>query len=307
MSAALHPEIDFGPLDAAIDAAIGRGHAGGLPVLGFGEITLVLGWPPERPELAVKRLPVFDGPARVEAYAALVAEYVGALRERGLGVIDTAVRSLAAPDGAHVYLVQPLVARERVLSVVLAGAEPARAEHLLEQLAAAVCDAVDARLGLDAQAGNWAVEDDGSLSLFDVSTPLMRTPDGRDRLDMSLFTTIYPAALQPLLLRVAHEIARPYHEPRSVLLDVASNLHKERLDRCLPMFLAAAAARTGAPIEQTAVLRYFRRDRALWLLLQRLRRADRAWQRHVRRRPYPFLLAPPYRYGPMTPPGESPP
>ena len=134
--------------------------------------------------------------------------------------------------------------------MVLAGAEPGRAEHLLEQLAAAVCDAVDARLGLDAQAGNWAVEDDGSLSLFDVSTPLMRTPDGRDRLDMSLFTTIYPAALQPLLRRVAHEIARPYHEPRSVLLDVASNLHKERLDGCLPMFLAAAAARTGAPIER---------------------------------------------------------
>ena len=96
MSAALQPDIDFGPLDAAIDAAIGQGHAGGLPVLGFGEITLVLGWPPERPEFAVKRLPVFDGPARVEAYAALVAEYVGALRERGLGVIDTAVRSLAA-------------------------------------------------------------------------------------------------------------------------------------------------------------------------------------------------------------------
>ena len=135
----------------------------------------------------------------------------------------------------------------------------------------------------------------------------MRTPDGRDRLDMSLFTTIYPAALQPLLRRVAHEIARPYHHPRSVLLDVASNLHKERLDRCLPMFLAAAASSTGAPIEQAEVLRYFRRDRALWLLLQRLRRADRAWQRHVRRRPYPFLLAPPYRYGPMTPPGESPP
>jgi hypothetical protein len=61
------------------------------------------------------------------------------------------------------------------------------------------------------------------------------------------------------------------------------------------------------PIDHAEVLRYFRQDRALWLALQRLRRADRAWQRTVRHRPYPFLLAPPYRYGPMTPPGETPP
>jgi hypothetical protein len=73
------------------------------------------------------------------------------------------------------------------------------------------------------------------------------------------------------------------------------------------MFLAAAAARVGPPIERAEVVRYFRRDRALWLALQHLRRADRAWQRRVRRRPYPFLLAPAYRYGPMTPPGEDPP
>jgi hypothetical protein len=92
-----------------------------------------------------------------------------------------------------------------------------------------------------------------------------------------------------------------------VLLDVASNLHKERLDRCVPMLLAAANARVAPPIHEREVLRYFRQDRALWLLMQRLRRGDRAWQRFVRRRPYPFLLAPPYRYGPMTPPGESPP
>ena len=45
--------------------------------------------------------------------------------------------------------------------------------------------------------------------------------------------------------------------------------------------------------------RYFARDKRLWLLMQRLRRADRAWQRRVRRRAYPFLLPPPYHYGPQ--------
>lgn len=307
MSAAVQSEIDLDRLDATVETAIRSGRPRGLRVLGFGEITLVLGWPPEHPVLAVKRLPMFHDPAAVEAYARLVADYGAALRERGVGVVDTAVHPLVTPTGVHVYLVQPLVPRERVLSVTLASAEPVRAERLLERLADAVCAAVDPGVGLDAQAGNWAVGDDDELALFDVSTPLLRAPDGRDRLDMSLFVSIYPAVLHPLLRRVAHEIARPYHEPRSVLLDVASNLHKEQLDQCVPLLLAAAAARVGPPIAHAEVLRYFRRDRALWLALQRLRRADRAWQRRVRRRPYPFLLAPPYRYGPMTPPGESPP
>jgi hypothetical protein len=217
--------------------------------------------------------------------------------------VDTAVRAQVAPDGVHVYLVQPLVPRERVLSVTLASAPPERAEVLLERLAAVICGAVDARLGLDAQAGNWAVDGD-RLSLFDVSTPLMRSPGGHDLLDMGLFATVYPAALRPVLRRIAHRIAAPYHDPRAVLVDVASNLHKEHLDPCVPMLLAAVEARLEPAVTWQEVQRYFRRDRALWLTLQRLRRLDRAWQRGVRRRPYPFLLAPPYRYGPMLPPGE---
>jgi hypothetical protein len=178
VSAAVQSEIDLGRLDATVEVAIRRGRASGLRVLGFGEITLVLGWPPERPVLAVKRLPVFRDLVAVEAYARLVADYDAALRERGVGVVDTVVRTLAAPDGVHVYLVQPLVPREQVLSVALAGAAPPRAEQLLERLADAVCAAVDAGVGLDAQAGNWAVGDDDELALFDVSTPLMRDPTG---------------------------------------------------------------------------------------------------------------------------------
>ena len=300
------PEIDLAALDATVDAAIERGGPAGLRILGFGEITLVLGWPPERPVFAVKRLPAFGDLAAAERYAALVEEYLAALRAQGVEVVDTAVCPLGAPDGVHVYLVQPLVPRERVLSVALASAPPQRAEVLLERLAAAICDAVDARLGLDAQAGNWAVDGD-RLSLFDVSTPLMRSPGGHDLLDMGLFATVYPAALRPALRRIAHRIASPYHDPRAVLVDVASNLHKERLDPCVPMLLAAAETRVRPAVTWQEVQRYFRRDRALWLTLQRQRRLDRAWQRGVRRRPYPFLLAPPYRYGPMLPPGESPP
>jgi hypothetical protein len=92
-----------------------------------------------------------------------------------------------------------------------------------------------------------------------------------------------------------------YHDARNVLVDLASNLLKERLDRWLPPFLQATATRVAPPILEDEVRRYFARDKLLWQSMQRMRRADRAWQRRVRRRPYPFLLPPPYEYGAPEP------
>jgi hypothetical protein len=60
------------------------------------------------------------------------------------------------------------------------------------------------------------------------------------------------------------------------------------------------------PLTADDVSRYFRQDKLLWALMQRLRLADRAWQRRVRRRPYPLLLPPRYRYGPPRRTKEHP-
>ena len=67
------------------------------------------------------------------------------------------------------------------------------------------------RAGLDAQASNWAVED-GGLACFDLSTPLMRSPEGQHRLDLSLFPSIY-LALRGVLRPVAHGVMAQYHDP----------------------------------------------------------------------------------------------
>jgi hypothetical protein len=45
-----------------------------------------------------------------------------------------------------------------------------------------------------------------------------------------------------------------------------------------------------AEITEDEVRRYYRSDARLWELMLRLRRADRWWQRRIRRRTYPFLL-----------------
>jgi hypothetical protein len=290
--------LDIERLDRAVEEAIRTGEAGSLRVLGYGEITLVLGWPRERPELAVKRLPPFRDRSQLDRYADLLERYIAALREHGVHVVPTRLLAAeAGPGGPRAYMVQPLVPLERRLNLFLRDASPGTASPLLDALAGHVAATVDRDLGLDAQASNWAVED-GRLACFDLSTPLMRVPGGRHELDLPLFLSIYPWALRHLLAPVGHMIVAQYHDARSVLVDVASNLVKERLERWLPVFLEAANRRTGRPIDEREVHRYFARDKQLWLMMQRLRRADRAWQHRVRRRPYPFLLPPPYEYGP---------
>ena len=290
---------DIRAVDRSVEEAVRAGEPGLLRVLGYGEVTLVFGWPPERPSFAIKRLPPFRDHGQLDGYGAVLDRYTAALRERGVRVVPTELRTVeASGSGLRAYLVQPLVPRERHLNVLLRDAAPEAGAALLQTLVEQVARVVGPEVGLDAQASNWAVED-GELACFDLSTPLIRSAGGRHQLDLSLFLSIYPWALRGVLVPVAHSVMAQYHDPRTVLVDVGSNLVKERLDRWLPAFLGAAESRVSPPIDERDVRRYFTRDKRLWLLMQRLRRADRAWQRRVRGRAYPFLLPPPYHYGPQ--------
>jgi Family of unknown function (DUF6206) len=291
-------EVDVERLDAQVEAAIRAGAPQGLQVLGYGEMTLVIGWPTGEPVLAVKRLPPFADPEHLEAYSELLERYVRVVRERGIAVAETELLSHPGVRGSmRGYLVQPLVPRELHLTALLERAEAALTHELLTLVVDRVHRCVDHGVGLDAQASNWWCES-GELGYFDVSTPMLRDHDGREQLDVSLFLAIYPSALRPILARIAPGIMAQYHDPRTVLLDFASNLHKEGLDHCVPALLQTANTRLEQPLRAADVSRYFRQDKLLWTVMQNLRLADQSWQRRVRRRPYPFLLPPRYRYGP---------
>ena len=292
------PAVDVERLDAAVEGSIRAGTARGLRVLGYGELTLVIGWPTQEPVVAVKRLPPFTSAARLRAYRDLLERYVEVLRNRGVTVLGTEIRSHAGQGGTvRAYIVQPLVPRERHLNLILRTADDARVRELVELVVECVHRCTDEFVGFDAQAANWWVEDD-DLGYFDVSTPMLRDREGRELLDVSLFLSVYPWLTRPALARIAPGVMAQFHDPRTVLLDFASNLHKEGLDRCVPALLEAANRRLERPLTADDVRRYFRQDKLLWALMQRLRLGDRFWQRHVRRRPYPLLLPPRYRYGP---------
>jgi len=286
--------IDTGELEA-LEREVARAFAGGdhahLHVLGYGEISSVLAWETAAGPVAVKRLPPFPDLERYRAYAAAVTDYLVALAARGIPPVTTELASLERDGGGAIaYIVQPILDPAALGPTLLGGAGEADAARLFEQILDRILGFVDPAHGLDGQLSNWAVVD-GALCYLDVSTPMLRDPDGRDRLDPRVFMASLPWALRPLVSRfMLRGILDKYFDPRGVVLDFLGNLHKERLEHLLPGFLAIAAARVTPEITATETERYYRGDARTWALLQRLRRLDRGWQRHVRRRPYPFLL-----------------
>jgi hypothetical protein len=287
-------EVDLAALDRAYRRAVELGHPDGLPVVGYGEISLAFGWPPDRPRVVAKSLPPFADAARYHAYAAVLEEYLGVLRSRDVMPLPTAVRAVVDGRDHRAYVLQPWLPPETIGPAVLAAATRTQGRALLEAIVAAVLRVSDEHVGVDGQVSNWAWRD-GRLHYLDVSTPMLRTPDGRDRLDTALYVAAVPWALRrPVDRFVAPRLLAAYHEPRHVVLDAAGNLLRERLPGWIPELLRVANPHLDVPLTVGEVRRFYRGNARTWSTLQALRRADRAWQRRVRRRTYPFLL--PERY-----------
>ena len=282
---------DLCELEAAIDRALAGGDASALEVVGYGEITLVVKWTVAGRMVACKRLPGLADDAAFAAYRECVAGYIARLAERGLVVPDTAVEAVPRRDGTvTAYCVQPVLPPQSLLPRRLQGAGPSEVRGVVAALVDQIAGCIDHRLGLDAQLSNWAWVGDG-LRFLDISTPFVRDERGRESFDVELHLASVPWALRGAVRRFAlGAILDKYYEVRGALLDLAGNLHKERLAQLLPDFLEAANRVVAPAITAGEADRYYRDDARMWELLQRLRRADRWWQRTIRRRPYPFLL-----------------
>lgn len=279
---------DLAELDAAIDRALASGDQTTLDVLGYGEITSVVAWR----GWACKRLPLFRDRDAIDTYRAVFDAYVGALRHHDVIPVDTVLREHARDDGmVSVFCVQPALPAAALAPAALADADAATAERQLGDIIHRIFECVCPAVGLDGQLSNWAWLD-GELRYLDLTTPLLRDPTGASLLDTDLFLASLPWALRGAIKRFALPgILDRYHDPRQVAMDLTANLLKERLEKFAPLAIDLANRRLhNDPIHLSDVRRYYRSDARFWAGLQLLRRADRGWQRRVRRRVYPFLL-----------------
>lgn len=289
------PEVDLTAVEAAVQDALRRGDDSGLTLLGYGEISLVVGWPTGSPIAACKRLPPFASRAAAESYGRRFGGYLDVLVDRG--VVPVASRfdlvdadGPGAADSVVAYVVQPVLDATTLGPNVFRRDMPDPDHPLVRGIIEAIMSVCDERTGLDAQLSNWSITD-GELRYLDVSTPMLFDAAGKVELDLGVFLAAYPWALRGVIGRfVAPDVVGAFRDPRRMCVDVAANLHKERLVGWIPAVLQAANTVVSPPLTEEEVRRYYRSDARLWEVMLRLRRADRWWQRRVRRRPYPFLL-----------------
>lgn len=281
---------ELAELEARVQSALETGDDSALEILGYGEISLVLGWPAEAPVVACKRLPVFADAGRAASYGALVQEYVDRLRQLGVDVVPTEWHTVpSAGGGVAAYVVQPVLPADSLAARLLA-ADPGRTAEVMGAVLDVVAAAVSPGVGLDAQISNWAWVD-GALRYYDVTTPMLNDAAGRTRMDLALLTSPLPAVTRPAVRRfLAPGIVADYHDRRKVVVDLVGNLLKERLEPILPAAIAAANEHVTPPLSREEIDGWYRGNARTWELMLRLRRADRWWQRRVRRRAYAYLL-----------------
>jgi hypothetical protein len=287
--------VDLEALDRRFRQALRTGSPEGLPVVGYGEVSLAFGWPPGRPTVVAKSLPPFEDTKRLAAYAVVLDEYLDALTARGVEPVPTAVRAVADGRRRRAYVLQPSLPADTIGPAVLSRADAEEGEALLSSIVDTVLRATDDKVGIDGQISNWAVSE-GRLRLLDVSTPMLRGEDGRDRLDATVLLGAYPWITRwPLGPVVLSRVFADYHDPWRVVRDLAGNLIRERLTAWIPVLLRVANPLLERPLTVEEVRGFYRWNARFYTAVQALRRADRAWQRHVRRREYPLLLPPTYQ------------
>jgi hypothetical protein len=278
-------------LERRVTRALESPDSPGPEVLGYGEISSVIALRLDGGGVACKRLPPFPSTHAFDRFRSCFEAQLEAFEAGGIPVLPTELHRVAGPGpGPIAYCVQPLLDPRALVPARLAHDTATRGRELLDAIVERVLAYVSPTRGLDAQLSNWAVTD-GDLVYLDVTTPLLRDEMGAERLDVDVFLASLPWALRGFVRRfMLGGILDAYYSPRGVVRDLLANLVKEGLAERLGDLVPVAARRLGEPLSVEEVRRHYVSDARTWRLLQRLRRLDRAWQRHVRRRPYPFLL-----------------
>lgn len=280
---------DLESLESDVARALETGDVSRLRLLGHGEISLVLGWPPDSPQVACKRLPPFPSAASFEAYAAVVRRYVEELRAGGIRVVDTELRHLARPDGSVIgFHIQPALPSELLGVEVLRRARPDISNPLVPAVVEAVVGVTTDRLGVDAQLSNWMWMD-GEPWQLDLTTPFL-LENGQPTFDLGPFLAALPALVRPVVQRQMVQLVQRWTSARGALLDMAANVRKEGLDAWLDPVLHHVNGHVEPIVTRDEVVRVNASDARLWPVLLRLEQANRWWQRRIRHRTYEFLL-----------------
>lgn len=279
------PTDQIAALNDAVECLLTTGRAGGLELIGAGEISCVVAWQ----GFACKRLPPFDSLARVDAYRALLMRYLERLRACGVDVVDTAFQSIERDGKWIAYIVQPRVPADWWLPARMRAASETEAVGLVRPVLDHVQACEAAGIGIDAQVTNWSVRDGRPLYL-DVTTPMLRDEAGRDLLDTEIFVATLPLIVRAIVRRfLVGDLLNRFFNRRETFLDLVSNIANAGLTHLTGPLLAEVNTRLDRPLAMKDVTAYRRQEWWTWMAIRKCLAAEQL-ARRLRRAPHPHLL-----------------
>ncbi len=276
---------DLGAVEATVAAAIAARSTDGVRLLGFGEISIVLGWPADEPEHALKRVPPFRDAAAAAQYVRVCEQWFELLASAGVPVLDTTLHTTERANGSVVVYHRQPVADAALLGVnVLREAAPDPDHPLLATIVGHAQAVVEpGRVGFDVQAANW-LWDGREARQLDFSSPFLLNDAGDDlQFDTTGFLREYPAALRPYLKKELLRLIQRFTTAEGAMGDMVGNLLKEGLEPWVDPAIEAAR-RFGVRVDRAAATKMYDDDRKLLPLTLRMKKAQRFWLSHTGRR-----------------------
>lgn len=282
--------IDLQEVEALIAGAIRGDGIKTLHLLGHGEISIVLAWPQAAPAVALKRVPPFRNAFDAERYVAVCRGFFDTLRAADVHVWPTELLTLVRDDGrAVVYHRQPIADVTQLGSNVLRNTAPADSHPMLDAIVDAAARVCGPTVGFDVQLANW-LWDGTTATQLDFTSPFILTADRKDIVyDAHAFLQEYPLVLRPYLRHELTGMVRRYTTAEGALADMVSNMLKEGLDDWVTPAINTINRRLGTTVQRATAQQMLDEDRKFMPMVLKLKRTQRWWLQHTRRR-YEALL-----------------
>jgi len=282
---------DLAVIEEQIRHAQLTGSIDHLTVLGFGEVSVAVGWPQANPTAVVKRLPPGSSAAGAEADLDAIRSFMRRVESRGGFVVPTALHTFSREDDAKVvpYLIQPAIPAELMAETVLAN-EPARVDHpMLVALYNFVTTVSTDDGTVDPQLANFAWDGE-HLALFDLSTPMTWDATGKSTSRLESVTHALPAPLKPVARKAITDVMEYYRGPLNSLTQTCVFLKRMGLDDWAHAASETFNARLHEKIDPAEVATRYQRQSREFRRIKTLARLHRWWARNVQRQEFEFII-----------------
>lgn len=280
-----------------------------IEILGFGEISLVFKITDDPAgDIAYKRLPIFDSVEQVENHIKAYRRYNQVLSDIGITLPESDATWVYADEkqkNITLFCAQTIIPSDQVCNKLLHKYDDDQIfdvyEKILHELLLiweynATSDEI--KLGFDGQISNFASVDH-KLYYLDTSTPMYRI-DGEDAMEGTLFLKSAPPGVRFLLkIFFLQEILDRYYHFRDVLIDLMANFYKEQRGELVPELVEntneflknlPSVIESIDPLTVDEIESYYREDKFIWSLFQKVRSIHRFITTKILRRKYPFYL-----------------